>query len=57
MKKTLKFGLGRRPQNISNFFSKHFFKLYAENQPHSLLNSGDGYEEDLKIRIWKITLT
>ena len=29
------------------------FSQYFENQPPSSLNSGDSYEEDLKIRIWK----
>ena len=32
-------------------------KFHTKNQPFRLLNSGDGYEEDLKIRIWKMTST
>ena len=31
-------------------------KLHTKNQPPSFLNSGDSYEEDLKIRILKTTL-
>ena len=30
-------------------------KMHTENQPPSLLNSRDGYEEDLKIQIWVIS--
>ena len=37
-----------------NFF---YISLDTENKSPSLLNSGDRYEEDLKIRIWKMTLT
>ena len=60
MKKTLKIwiwvgGLGGR-------FSKYFFQFGTnqvthKNKPPSLVKSGDGYEEDLKIRIWKMTST
>ena len=32
-------------------------KLHTENLPTSLLNSRYSYEEDLKIRIWKVTST
>ena len=39
--------------NIS--YSKVEIKLHTENQPNSLLNYGDSYEEDLKIGIWKTT--
>ena len=61
MKKTLKLGFGRRPYNISNCvlnISSYLanIKLHTEDQPPSQLNSGDSYEEDLKIRIWKTTL-
>ena len=61
MKKTLKLGFGRRPHNFPNFFhnissSLGRIKLHTENQPPSLFNSGDSYEEDLKISIWKMTL-
>ena len=31
-------------------------RLHTEKKSHSLFNSGDRYEEDLKIRIWKKTL-
>ena len=27
--------------------------LYTENKPFSLVNSGDSYEENIKIRSWK----
>ena len=37
----------------SNLFN---IKLHTENQPPNFLNSGDSYEEDIKIRIWKTTL-
>ena len=30
--------------------------LHTENQPPNFLNSGNSYEEDIKIRIWKTTL-
>ena len=61
MKKTLKLRFGRRPHNFPNLFhnissSLGRIKLHTENQPHSLFNSGDSYEEDLKISIWKTTL-
>ena len=49
-----------RPYNIYNHFLKIStyqvnIKFHTENQPPSLLNSGDIYEGDLKIRIWKTT--
>ena len=50
LKKTSKLEFGRRSYNI------YSSNLHAENQPPSLFNSGDSYEEDLKIRIWKTTL-
>ena len=61
MKKTLKLGLGRQPQHISDFFLNIFsslvnIKLHTENQPPNFLNFGDSYEEDIKIRTWKTTL-
>ena len=60
MKKTLKLGFGRRPQENFNFWlnissSKVKIKLKTENQPNSLLNNEDSYEEDLKIWILKTT--
>ena len=62
MKKTLKSGFRRRPQkhfqfvlNISSSLVR--IKLHTNNQSPSLLNSEDGYEEDLKIWIWKTTST
>ena len=60
MKKTLKLGFRRWPQKISYIFHNIFvsyvdIKLHTENQPPILLNSGDSYEEDLKIGIWKTT--
>ena len=60
MKKTLKFKFGRRHQYNSNFFlsmpsSQVKIKLHTNNQPPSLLDYGDSYEEDLKIGIWKMT--
>ena len=53
MKKTVKLGFGRQPQHISNCFldisfNKVNIKIHTENQPPSLLNSGDSYEEDRK---------
>ena len=30
--------------------------MHNKNQPRSLRNSGDSYKEDLKIRMWKMTL-
>ena len=60
VKKTLKFGFGRRPQHNLYLFSEYFpskvkIKLHTENQPPSLLNIGDSCEEDLKIWILKTT--
>ena len=60
MKKTLNLGFGRRPQQSSNLFlniysSKGKVRLHTKNQPPILPNSGDSYEEDLKIGIWKTT--
>ena len=62
IKKTLKSWFGRWPQqniqfchNISSILGK--IKLYTKNQPPSLLNFGYSYEEDLKIRTWKMTST
>ena len=46
MKKTL---ILRQPQNNS-------IKLHTNNQPPSLLNFGDSYEEDLRITICKTIL-
>ena len=45
MKKTLKLGLGRQPQHISDLFLNIFsslvnIKLHTENQPPNLLNLG-----------------
>ena len=62
MKKTLKLGFGRRPQQHIQIFLNIFsnldrIKLHTKNQYPSLLNSGDSYEEDRKIRIWKTTST
>ena len=62
MKKTLHLGFGRRPPNIWNFFLNMFsswvkIKLHTKNQPPSLLNYRDSYEEDLKIGIWKTAST
>ena len=59
-KKTLKLLFERRPPNFSNIFlnissSQCRIKLPTENQPPSLLNSRDSFEEDLKIRTWKKT--
>ena len=58
MKKTIKFVFGRRPQQNFNFFLI-FFSSYVgvKNKPPSMLNSGDGYEEVLKIWIKKTTST
>ena len=59
MKKTLKLGL-EDDLNIISIFSLNNasnyvdIKLHNENHPPSLLNSGDSYEEDLKLRIWKM---
>ena len=58
MKRTLKLGFGRWPQQHFQFFLIFLLvkiKLHTKNQLPSLLNSEDVYEEDLKIRIWKIT--
>ena len=60
MKKTLKLGFGRRPQQhiqiVINLFSSLVgIKLHTKNQPPNLVNSGDRYEEDLKIMILKTT--
>ena len=62
IKKTLKWGFGRWPQHKSNllhsiYSNKVNIKVLTENQPLSLLNSGDSYEEDLIIRIGKTTST
>ena len=63
MKKTLKIRIWKTTLQYFEFFSLNIsskyvnIKLHTENQPPSLLNSEDGYEEDLKIRIWKMTLT
>ena len=57
LKKTLKLGFGRRPQFFLNISSSLVrIKLHTKNQPPNLLNYGDGYEEDLKIWIWKTIL-
>ena len=60
MKKTLKLGFSKQLYNISKSLntSSNYVKnkLHAENQPPSLLNSEDRYEEDLKISICKMTL-
>ena len=42
-------------QKISSIFHLFSLKLHTKNQPPSLFNSGDRYEEDLKIMIWKTT--
>ena len=62
MKKTLTLWFGRWPQqnleiflNISPNLVR--IKLHTKNQPPSLLNSGDGYVEDIKIKIWKTNST
>ena len=62
MKKTLNLVFGRRHPNNFQFFltfssSKGRNKLHTTKQPPSLLNSGDGYEEDLNIIIRKMTST
>ena len=61
MRKTLKLGFGRRTQENLNlktniFSSQVDIKLHTENEAPILLNSGDSYEGDLKIRMWKTTL-
>ena len=56
MRMTLKLGFGRQFfLNISSSLVR--IKLKYQNQPPSLLKAGDGYEEDLKIQIWKMTST
>ena len=62
MKKTLKSGFGRRPQQKLQVFSIFLLvwlesKLHTKKQSPSLLNFRDGYEEDPKIWIWKTTST
>ena len=51
MKKAFKLGFERRPHNSSIYFnispSKVRIKLHTENQPPSLFNSGESYEDDL----------
>ena len=54
MKKTLKLGFEGRPQVDSNFLltiSSCYvnIKLHTIIQPPSLVNSGNWYEEDLKL--------
>ena len=62
MKTTFKQEFEEDLNNISNCFlnissSLVRINLHTKTQPPSLLNSGDSYEEDLKIRIWKLNST